>query len=126
MSTTLECVERASADVDISEIDVGGEREGKGRRNMLLASASALVAGLATLLNPARAAADCLGSPCCYLASCTRCSYSGSPSSYTCPPGYYKTYWTCVSGGYTYACGECSGGPSCYQGPWPCSIWYRL
>jgi len=100
----------------------------QGRRRALQVGASMLIAGLATLINPRHAtAADCLGSPCCTLASCRWCSYQVSRDRYTCPSGYYRTYWTCrTSNGTLYICGECSGAAgNCFQGPFYCSTWYR-
>ncbi|GAB3938986.1 hypothetical protein [Micromonospora vulcania] len=95
------------------------------RRFALMGAASAVVAGLATVLKASPAVADCLGSPCCSLASCTRCHYAVEPDRYTCPSGYYRTFWTCTSGGRTYGCGECSKSKtSCWSGPFACSIWY--
>lgn len=96
-----------------------------GRRRFLIAG-TAVIAGLATLLRPEPAAADCLGSPCCALATCTLCDYQVSRDRFICPAGYNQTLWTCVESGTGYLvwCGECSAGPSCYEGPWYCSTWF--
>lgn len=51
--------------------------------------------------------------------------YAGNNGNFTCPSGCYKTFWTCYYNGYYWNCWECSGGPSCYDGPWPCSNYYR-
>lgn len=96
-----------------------------GRRRLLIAG-TAVIAGLATLLRPEPAAADCLGSPCCTLATCTLCDYNVARDRYNCPTGYNRTLWTCVESGtgYTVWCGECSTGTDCYSGPWLCSTWF--
>lgn len=97
-----------------------------GRRRALqalLAGATAIVGGLATAIEPA--AADCLGSPCCQLATCTWCSYSVSRDRYNCvAEGGNRTLWSCTSGGRLVWCGECSAGSTCYIGPWYCSTWF--
>ena len=72
------------------------------------------------------------------------CPYEGvDKRNFKCPPGYYKSAWTCTEGTRTVYCGECSSdGVSkekqkeaektgadygdCYKGPWACSIWYYL
>jgi hypothetical protein len=99
-----------------------------GRRFAVLAGASAIIAGLATLIDARPAAADCLGSPCCSLASCNWCNYRVSPDRFTCPGGYYRTLWTCRSGSITYGCGECSTNPdTCWDkhAGYACSIYFR-
>lgn len=65
-----------------------------------------------------------LDDKCCTLASSTECSYTGSKSNYRCPPGYSKTIWFCCEGTRRVGCGECSSGPTCWDGPWACSIWW--
>ncbi len=85
---------------------------------------SAFIAAVATLSSAKSASADCQGSPCCNLASCTQCSPSGGcGGGWYCPPGYTQTYWTCTRGGTTCTCGECSAGSNCFSGPWACSIY---
>ncbi|GII21647.1 hypothetical protein Pme01_12440 [Planosporangium mesophilum] len=97
----------------------------RGLLRMLSVGGMALVGGLAgaTAL-PKAAAADCQGSPCCYLASCTKCS--GRCWGWTCPSGYYRTYWWCMAGTRPIVCGECvknnTGG--CGSGPYACSYWF--
>lgn len=71
------------------------------------------------------------------------CPYVGDKKQFKCPPGYYKTAWTCVEGTRTIYCGECApDGVSkdeqrkaernkedygdCWSGPFACSIWYYL
>lgn len=98
-----------------------------GRRRALqalLAGATAIVGGLATAIEPA--AADCLGSPCCALATCQWCSYSVSRDRYNCvAEGGNRTLWSCTDGsGRLVWCGECSAGTNCYAGPWYCSTWF--
>ncbi|GGQ60212.1 hypothetical protein [Couchioplanes azureus] len=115
MTTAMTCVTPART-------AAAGER--RSRRRALLSAASAVVAGLATVLKASPAVADCLGSPCCSLASCEQCQYAVSRDRYTCPDGYRRTVWTCVSGSRTYGCGECSTGETCNDGPFACSIWY--
>lgn len=116
MSDTLECVTSANT---ASLVEAPGRR-----RFAILGAASAIVAGLATVLKASPAVADCQGSPCCSLASCTICNYAVAKDRYTCPSGYKRTYWTCTTGGRTYGCGECSKGTSCWTGPFACSVWY--
>jgi hypothetical protein len=95
-----------------------------GRRGFLMA-ASALVAGVATVLNGGVAKADCQGSVCCQLARCNICAYTVSKDRWNCPSGWYRTIWTCRSStGRLYICGECSRTTSCWYGPWLCSTWY--
>lgn len=69
---------------------------------------------------------DCQRSPCCALAKCNVCSYSGNKCNYTCPAGYYKRAWYCVptGGNRAFGCGECAAGASCWDGPFACSIWW--
>ena len=52
------------------------------------------------------------------------CCYptGGNKYDYICPDGFNKTMWFCNSGSSVYGCGECSGGTSCYYGPFECSI----
>jgi hypothetical protein len=71
------------------------------------------------------------------------CPYEGDKRNFRCPPGYYKSAWTCTEGTRTVYCGECTpDGVSkekqkeaevkkenygdCWSGPWACSIWYYL
>jgi hypothetical protein len=62
---------------------------------------------------------------CCNLAHPDKeCPYSGDKSNYTCKDGFQKTWWFCCEGGLLVGCGECSSGPTCWQGPWDCSIWW--
>lgn len=89
------------------------------RAGMVLVGA---VAGLTAAAAPARA--DCLGSPCCSLASCTQCRYSGRKCNYTCPSGYSKRVWYCHAAARIIGCGECAKGSNCDLGPWACSIWW--
>jgi hypothetical protein len=126
MSTIL--AGNAPEQIDINtDIDIEPERR-TGRRFAVLGAASAIIAGLATLLDSRPAAADCLGSPCCSLASCRRCSYAVSPDRFTCPSGYYRTVWSCRSGSVMYGCGECSTNRNtCWDedGTFWCSIYFR-
>jgi hypothetical protein len=119
-TTTLEFVDASEAVVDAAPARTG-------RRFAILGATSALIAGLATLLDPKTAsAADCQGSPCCHLARCNLCYYQVSHDRYTCPSGYYRVMWTCVSGGVTWGCGECStNSSSCWSGTFACSIYFR-
>ncbi|GAA1586278.1 hypothetical protein GCM10009804_48010 [Kribbella hippodromi] len=82
----------------------------------------AVVAGAAGLVETGQKA---MASPqatwrCCNL-------YFGQPNcpinssgSYYCTRGTMRQ-WCCCSGSRTYACGECTGGSSCGQGPFYCS-----
>lgn len=116
MSTTLECV-TPTGTASVVERPTG-------RRFAVLGAATAVIAGLATVLKASPAVADCQGSPCCSLAKCNQCHYAVSKDRYTCPSGYRRSYWTCVSGSRTYGCGECTTGSNCWTGPFACSIWY--
>jgi hypothetical protein len=119
MTTAIECIESADGGVEPVE-------QRTGRRFALLAAGSAVIAGLATLLDAKPAAADCQGSPCCSLARCNLCDYKVAHDRYTCPAGYYRVIWTCVSSGITWGCGECStSSSSCWQGSFACSIYFR-
>ena len=119
-TASLECVTPSETGVDFEEN--GG---GKGRRFAVLASASAFIAGLATLVNATPAAADCLGSPCCSLATCTWCNYAVNRDRFTCSSGWTRRTWSCTTaGGSIFWCGECAKGASCWNGPWNCSIWF--
>lgn len=93
-----------------------------GRRSVFKVG-TAFIAALATLSIPQKASADCQGSPCCHLAKCNRCSVLLC-GGWSCPPGYVEVCWNCASGGSWYVCGECAGGPTCFDGPWACSIWF--
>ena len=97
-------------------LDSGPQRPWLSRRAALLGAGSAFVAALATLASSKEVLADCQGSPCCSLASCTRCTVQQC-SGWFCPVGYHQTCWNCRSGGSWYMCGECSAGSTCYQGP---------
>ncbi len=119
MTTAIECITEPSG---------GSETVAHrtGRRFAVLTLGSAVIAGLATLLNAKPAAADCQGSPCCSLARCNLCDYQVSHDRYTCPSGYYRVLWTCTSAGITWGCGECStSSSSCYSGSYACSIYFR-
>jgi hypothetical protein len=125
MSTFLAGSAPEQTDIDIDSTP--GWRTG--RRFAVLGAASAIIAGLATLIDPRPAAADCIGSPCCSLASCTWCRYSVSPDRFTCPSGYYRTVWSCRTGsGTMYGCGECSTNwRTCWDeyASYACSIYFR-
>ncbi|GAA3956310.1 hypothetical protein Aau02nite_78540 [Amorphoplanes auranticolor] len=116
MSDTLECV--------VSSNTASAAERPTRRRFAVLGAASAVVAGLATVLKASPAVADCQGSPCCSLALCKQCSYAVSKDRFTCPTDYKRTYWTCTSGSRTYGCGECTTGANCWNGTFYCSIWY--
>lgn len=92
------------------------------------ATATALVSGLTTACNIIKPAPCDLGGPaCCSLATCIECDWEGSKDQYTCPEGWYPTYWTCIdANNQSWVCGECSWAQStnCFQGPFRCSIWY--
>lgn len=93
-------------------------------RRGLFPIATAFIAAIAALADYKSAAADTCGwgCTCCDLATCTLCSVQQCGGWY-CPTGYYQTLWTCVSGGRTWMCGECSANRhNCDLGPWYCSI----
>ncbi|MEU8247509.1 hypothetical protein [Nonomuraea sp. NPDC048916] len=90
---------------------------------LLMKGGTALVAAVAGVISMTQpAAADCLGSPCCSLASCRRCS---GGCNYSCPSGYYRRYWSCLAGVRVIWCGECtSSSSSCWAGSFYCSVWW--
>ncbi|MEU6779359.1 hypothetical protein ABZ912_09160 [Nonomuraea angiospora] len=95
------------------------------RRAGIYTAAGAIIAGLATLLQPKEAKADPLGSPCCALATSRWCPYPVDRPRWYCPSGYNRTYWTCKDGSNrTVYCGECTTSSSCWSGSYYCSIWY--
>ncbi|HEX6686109.1 MAG TPA: hypothetical protein VF062_25270 [Candidatus Limnocylindrales bacterium] len=121
MSPTLECLEPVEDRIESQE---AGRRPG--RRFVLMASATAFIAGLASLVRPSPAAADCFNSPCCVLGSCTWCPYTVSPDRFFCTNGFIRTSWMCATGaGTLYWCGECASGSSCHDAPFQCSIYFR-
>lgn len=95
----------------------------RGVLGMLGTGGMALVGGLAGMLATAEpAAADCQGSPCCQLFSCTKCAHS---CHYTCPPGYHRQMWFCSAGARAIGCGECTTSTStCWDGDFSCSVWW--
>ncbi len=93
----------------------------------------AAIGAIASMLGNAEPASAGLPSPCCSLASNTRCGTSqcsasckGGCSHYDCKAGYHRETWYCTAGARTIGCGECVGANSfdCYHGPWYCSIWW--
>jgi hypothetical protein len=101
----------------------GVDESGTYSRRAALRLGAAFVAAIATLTTTSKVSAtDCQHSPCCHLASCTKCQVAPC-SGWYCPVGYRNTCWNCSSGGSWYMCGECSAGSTCYTGPWACSIW---
>jgi len=122
-NTTLMCV-----DVDQASLRTAEEMDSS-RRRSLFAIAGALVGGLAVLVQkaPAQAYHGCLGQPhCCALASCRWCNYPVSRDRFNCAewPGYRRLTWSCNQDGRLVWCGECAAGPTCHDGPFPCSIWF--
>jgi hypothetical protein len=95
----------------------------RGAMGMLAKGGMLIVGGLAGILGTATpAAADCQGSPCCSLASCTKCSGS---CHYTCPSGWRRAYWGCMAGTRVIFCGECvKGGSGCSGSSYYCSVWW--
>ncbi|OHX05846.1 hypothetical protein BFV98_24055 [Micromonospora sp. WMMB235] len=83
----------------------------------------AIVAGLSGVFAASRPAAAGLASPCCSLASNTRCS--GCDERFSCSKGY-KRYWWCQAGMRIIGCGECQrDSGTCWQGGvYYCSIWW--
>jgi len=64
---------------------------------------------------------------CCILAKPEKeCHYTGHKANYTCPPGFQKQYWPCCEGTRLVGCGECSSGPTCFDRPFDCSIWWWI
>lgn len=83
----------------------------------------AIIAGLSGVFAAAKPAAAGLSSPCCSLASNTRCS--GCDEDYTCSKGV-KRLWYCQAGMRIIGCGECQAGTgTCWEGStYYCSIWW--
>lgn len=95
----------------------------------------AFFADAGSAYSPPDPASECQGNPdcrfkserCCSLACQNiECPYTGGDkSTFTCPPNYHRTMWTCFDGTRQIACGECScNSTTCYIGPFACSIWY--
>jgi hypothetical protein len=63
---------------------------------------------------------------CCLACADVECPFEGNPANFACPPGSFKTYWTCVEMSQTVGCGECASGPSCFDAPWFCSIAFDI
>ena len=55
---------------------------------------------------------------CCDLVRNTPCGGHWNTSSFSCPSGYTKRYWSCCCGYFIYHCYECTKGSSCYYGPY--------
>jgi hypothetical protein len=85
-----------------------------------------VVGGLAAVFATAEpAAADCQHSPCCELASCTKCS---NGCRFSCGSSGYRVrrYWYCAAGNRIIGCGECQRGTgTCWTGfSQSCSVWW--
>lgn len=94
---------------------------------LLAAGATAIVGGLSSCSILQIVPPYCLGEPdCCNIATCTECDYEGTKDNFTCAHvGHQPTRWTCVTpDNRVAACGECNLGPTCFTGPFSCSIWY--
>lgn len=83
-----------------------------------------LVAGLAGVFAASRPAAA--APHCCDLYYYPNNQCKGCGYNYTCPSGYYKRYWLCVSGVRVFGCGECqSRDDTCWRGgTYKCSKWW--
>jgi hypothetical protein len=95
----------------------------RGALGVLSRGGIALVGGLAGLFATAPpAAADCQGSPCCHLASCTVCS--GRCDCFSC--GHYKRIWYCSVAARVIGCGECQkySGDCWHGGTYYCSKYW--
>jgi len=65
------------------------------------------IAGMSLMTDSAEAVgSNCYRYGCCCLAKPPG-GCPGSGSSYSCPSGWYRKYWTCVVSGIGYYCGEC-------------------
>lgn len=87
---------------------------------------AAVVGGIAVTWADAPTA---LASPlCCELAHPNGpwCGGSQGLSSFSCPSGYSKRYWTCAYASCEIGCYECAKGSNCWTGPWSCSNWKIL
>ncbi len=93
----------------------------------------AAIGAIASMLANAQPASAGLASPCCGLATNTRCGTSRCPSnckqgcsSYDCPPNFQRHWWYCMAGARPIGCGECvpATSTSCDVGPFKCSIWW--
>jgi hypothetical protein len=85
--------------------------------------------GGATSASPTSVGSEPVVPRCCGLANPgTVCPHpQGRAEEFTCPEGFYRSWWTCCEGSKLAFCGECGGldregKPSCYDGPFPCSI----
>jgi hypothetical protein len=63
---------------------------------------------------------------CCHLARLDKeCKWLGSKANFSCPAGWYRTWWYCCEGTQQIGCGECTPqAETCWTGPWECSIWW--
>jgi hypothetical protein len=122
---------RKDRDDDRSEflpVDIPGEAGDGGtlvqRRGLLkrMSSLGAFAVGaIATTWADAPAAFASPG--CCDLANPNGpwCGGHKGSGTFSCSGGTQKTVWYCSTGCWVYSCYECSGGPSCFTPPWPCS-----
>lgn len=101
------------------------------RRGLFGAIGIGVVAAIADMAVTPPPAFAGLSSPCCTLATNTKCSSScsggcSSCSNFHCPSGYKRQLWFCVVGSRPIGCGECCKKPvhGCYSGPFACSIWW--
>jgi hypothetical protein len=109
-----------------ASVEIGGSPR-RDRWRVILGAGTAVIAGLATLAKTQPASADCQGSPCCSLYSCTVCDYQVSRDRFQCPSGYWRAVWSCnePGTGKLVWCGECAGVLNdCYSCPCACSIWF--
>lgn len=109
----------------IAAIAASIEEDDRPTRRRMIGLGTAFVAGLATVMARSTPAyADCQHSPCCNLVFCASCRVRQCGGWY-CPTGYIDSYWTCVSGGRSVLCGECTQSSNCRDGTYQnCSIWF--
>lgn len=69
-------------------------RRPMGRRRMITASATALMAGLVAACQGG-GGGRLQGSPCCNLARPNVCPHSVNYDRYNCPSGFHRTVWPC-------------------------------
>lgn len=115
-------MEKLAQNLD-SALDSTGVRR-RGIMKIIGRGGVALVAGLAGVMSTSQPAAAGLASPCCHLASNTKCA--GRCYNYTCPSGRYKRYWWCSAGTRIIGCGECQkNSADCWGGgTYYCSTWW--
>lgn len=108
------------------EVEVAEQPTRRGFFGTLTKAALGIVAGVTHLWSSVDPAwAHYYHYACCHLAK----PESGGYCAYNCwklyDQGYRERSWTCLSGSTVYTCFECTQGPTCWEGPWYCSDYWR-